>query len=307
MNPSLMAIAAGLDNPLAHPFMVNALLAGVPIAILAGLVGYFLVLRSQVFSADALSHVAFTGAVAALAFGIDVRLGLFAATLLVAFGLGLLGGQGRADDVAIGTVFAWVLGLGVLALSIYSSSSHATTNGAAGVNVLFGSILGLSRPIAWSAALIAFVLSATLLAVARPLLFATVDQAVAAARGVPVRALGVGFLLIVGATAAETTQIIGALLLLGLIAAPAGAALRLTARPYLGLALAATLSATALVAGLLISYEIPKAPPSFAIVTVAALLFAATFLPLLRHRRPRGQVSIADTSGDGPATVVAVT
>jgi zinc/manganese transport system permease protein len=114
---ALLANGSGLGDMLAQPFMRQAFLAGVPIAVIAGLVGYFVVLRSQVFTGDALSHVAFTGALGALALGIDVRLGLFVCTLAVGVGLGLLGNRGRADDVVIGTVFAWVLGLGVLALS----------------------------------------------------------------------------------------------------------------------------------------------------------------------------------------------
>src|SRR5439155_1091930 len=118
-------------------------LAGTGIAACCGAVGYFVVLRSQVFTGDALSHVAFTGALAALAAGADLRLGLFGATIAVAVGMGLLGRSGRADDVVIGSVFAWMLGLGVLFLSIYTSSSSGA-NGTAGVSVLFGSILVLS-------------------------------------------------------------------------------------------------------------------------------------------------------------------
>ncbi|HSV65201.1 MAG TPA: metal ABC transporter permease, partial [Mycobacteriales bacterium] len=238
----------------------------------------FVVLRSQVFTGDALSHVAFTGALAALAFGVDPRLGLFAATVMVGVVLGLLGNRGRADDVVIGTVFAWVLGLGVFALSVYTSSARATTNGAAGVNVLFGSIFGLSRAQAGGAAVIAAVLVLIMLLIARPLLFASIDEAVAAARGVPVKALGVGFLAVVGATAAEATQAVGALLLLGLLAAPAGAAQRLTSRPYLGLWLSAALSVTSIVVGLTASYLLPRMPPSFAILAVAAAVYAGTFL-----------------------------
>ena len=125
------------------PFIRHALLAGTAIAAASGLVGYFVVLRSQVFSGDALSHVAFTGALAALAFGIDARLGLFVATITVGLAIGLLGEHGRADDVVIGVVFTWILGLGVLFLSIFTTT-ESTGNGAAGVNVLFGSIFGLS-------------------------------------------------------------------------------------------------------------------------------------------------------------------
>src|SRR5262249_4364127 len=154
----------------------------------------------------------------------------------------------------IGTVFAWLLGLGVLALSVYTSGSGAATNSAAGVNVLFGSVFGLTGWQARTAALVALVLIVAVLPVARPLLFASLDEAVAAARRVRVRALGIGFLALVGATAAEATQAVGALLLLGLLAAPAGAAQRLTTRPYVALSLSAALSAGAMIVGLTASY-----------------------------------------------------
>ena len=107
--------------------------------------------------------------------------------MAVGVGLGLLGNRGRADDVVIGTVFAWVLGLGVLALSVYATSAAAAATGAAGVTVLFGSIFGLSASTAWLAAALAVVLVGVVLVLARPLLFASIDEAVAAARGVPVR------------------------------------------------------------------------------------------------------------------------
>src|SRR5256885_366350 len=123
--------------------MTNAFIAGTAIAVATGLVGYFVVLRSQVFTGDALSHVAVTGALAALAFGVDARLGLFAATVVLGMAMAGLGRRGRADDVVIGSVFAWVLGLGVLFLSVYTTS-RSTGNGAAGVNVLFGSVLGIT-------------------------------------------------------------------------------------------------------------------------------------------------------------------
>src|SRR2546421_8914918 len=105
---------------LTHPFMQHAFVAGTAVALTAGLVGYFLVLRAQVFTADALSHVAFTGALAALAAGLDARVGLFVVTVAVALGMGALGRRARPDDVAIGGVFAWVLGLGVFFLALYT-------------------------------------------------------------------------------------------------------------------------------------------------------------------------------------------
>jgi zinc/manganese transport system permease protein len=273
---------------LSHPFMRHALLAGVPVAALAGLVGYFMVLRSQVFTGDALSHVAFSGALGALAFGLDPRWGLFTATIVVGITLGLLGNRGRADDVVIGTTFAWVLGLGVLALSVYASTSRASQNGAAGVNILFGSILGLSASQALTAALTSLGLVILMVAIGRPLLFATLDAAVAAARGVRVRALDVGFLALVGATAAEATQAVGALLLLGLLSAPAGAARRITHRPYVAMAVSSGLAVASIVIGLTVADLVPKVPPSFAIVAVASLCYAlAAVATMPRQRRMR--------------------
>jgi zinc/manganese transport system permease protein len=262
---------------LTQPFMQHAFLAGTGIALACGMVGFFVVLRAQVFTGDALSHVAFTGALAALAFGIDLRLGLFAATIGVAAVMGLLGRRGRADDVVIGNVFAWILGLGAFFLTVYTTSRSAG-NGTAGITVLFGSIFGLSGGQASVAAVIGLVIVAVTVVIARPLLFASVDEAVAAARGVPVRTLGVVFLALVGATAAEATQAVGALLLLGLLAAPAGTALLLTDRPFHGLALSAGLAVVEMWVGLVFTYAVPSVPASFPIITVATVAYVAAFL-----------------------------
>ena len=257
-----------LLEPLSHPFFANALLAGTGIAAACGLVGYFLVLRAQVFTGDALSHVAFTGALGALAFGLNLLVGLFVTTIGVALLMGTLGRRAVADDVVIGSIFAWILGLGVFFLTLYTTS-RSTANGSAGVTVLFGSIFGISASQAVTAAVIGLVVSLATLALARPLLFASIDPAVAAARGVPVRLLGFTFLALVGACTAEATQAVGALLLLGLLAAPAGTAHRLATRPYRALALSVVLAVVELWAGLALSYAVPVLPPSFAILAVA--------------------------------------
>ena len=217
-------------------------------------------LRSQVFAGDALSHVAFTGALAAAAAGVDIRLGLFVATIAVATGMGLLGGRARPDDVVIGTVFAWVFGLGALFLSIFTAGSSGS-NGTAGVRVLFGSILGLGAADARLAAAIAILATLALLAIARPLLFGSVDPEVARGLGIPIRALGLGFFILLAVVAAEATQAVGALLLLGLLAAPGGAARLLTDRPWLGLALSATLALASMWIGLALSYQVASSAP----------------------------------------------
>jgi zinc/manganese transport system permease protein len=271
----------------AHEFFRNALLAGSFIALACGLVGYFLVLRAQVFAGDALSHVAFTGALAAAAAGIDTRIGLFTATIVVALVLGGIGERASADDVTIGIVFAWILGLGVFFLALFATGSGGG-NGLLGARALFGSIFGLSAADARLAAAIAAGIVVAILALARPLLFASVDREVAGSRGVPVGALGLAFLALVGATAGEATQAVGALLLLGLLAAPAGAAHRLTANPYLALGLSAALALTAMWLGLALSYAVPSLPPSTAVIAIATALYLLAFVLSAARERTRG-------------------
>ena len=261
---------------ISQPFMQHAFVAGTGIALAAGLLGYFLVLRAQVFTTDALGHVAYTGALGALAFGASARFGLYAATVVVALVLALLG-RARVDDVVIGSTFAWVLGLGSLFLTLYTTN-RSDADGSASITFLFGSIFGLSARDATVSALVCLVVLVVMVLMARPLLFASLDPAVAAARGLPVRGLGLLFLLLVGVTTAEATRAVGGLLILGLVAAPAGMAHRLTTRPYLAMALSAGAATSAMWAGLVISYEAPQVPPSFAILAVATAGYALVAL-----------------------------
>ena len=256
---------------------------------------------AQVFAADAMSHFAFTGAVAGVAIGIDPRTGVFAVCLLCALLLAALGGRSRVDDVTIGIAITWVLGLGVLALSIVATSSSGGS-GVTAANALFGTILGLTAGQTEVAVLIAIGITAVMLAVARPLLFASLDAVVARTRGVRVGLLGVVFLLALGGVAAEATQAVGALLLLGLVAAPAGAAHRLTSRPYRGMALAATIGVASVWLGLWIATRVPSIPPSSAIIAVAATAFFGAHMPAravglvrstVRRHRERVPVGIA--------------
>ncbi len=273
-----------------HEFMRNALLAGTFVAFACGLCGWFVVLRRQVFAGDTLSHVAFPGALAATVAGIDQRVGLFAATMLVGVAIALAGrgalmrGGGRgsraggaagvapADDATIGVIFTFVLALGLFLLTRFSLGS----GGAAGIqaaHTLFGSIFGLGAGEARLAALLAAGAGAITLAIARPLLFASVAPEVAAARGVPTRLLGIGFLALLGVVAAEASQAVGALLLLGLLTAPAAASMQLTRSPARGLALAAALAVGSTWGGLVLAYAIPSLPPSSAIVMIAVAVY----------------------------------
>jgi zinc/manganese transport system permease protein len=267
---------------LGQEFMRNALLAGTLVGLACGVCGWFVVMRGQVFAGDALSHVAFPGALAAAVAGLDPRLGLFAATILAAGAIGLLarrsggvrGGAvtlGPADDAAIGIAFTFILALGVFFLARFSLGSQGSS-GVQAARTLFGSIFGLGGGEARLAALIAAGVLAFIVVIARPLLFASVAPEVASARGVPTRLLDIALLVALGVIAAEASQAIGALLLLGLLTAPAATAQRLVRRPAAGIALAGLLALAAVWMGLVLAYLVPAIPPSSAIIGFAVAM-----------------------------------
>jgi zinc/manganese transport system permease protein len=264
-------------------FVRNALIAGSAIAIASGVVGYFLVLRAQVFAGDALSHVAFTGALAAALAGVDLRIGLFAATVTVGIAFAAFGERAGGDDVAIGVVFVWVLGLGVLFLDLFNRGAGGS-NGVIASRTLFGSIFTLTAGQTEVAALVAIGIVSGMAGIGRPLLFATAASEVALARGVPVGLLGAAFLGLLGLDAAEATQAVGALLLLGLLAVPAGAAVRLTARPALGIVLSIGFALVSVWAGTAAAYLDSSLPPSSAVVGVAVAIYAVAFVATFRRR-----------------------
>lgn len=271
---------------LSQEFMRNALLAGTFVAIACGVSGWFVVLRGQVFAGDALSHVAFPGALAAAAAGVDQRIGLVLATVVVGAGIGMLGrgalsagagGSLPADDTAIGIAFTFILGMGLFFLTRFGLSSGGAS-GIQAARTLFGSIFGLGAGEARLAAGVALAVTLATLAIARPLLFASVAPEVAGGRGVPTRLLGIGFLVVLGVVAAEATQAVGALLLLGLLAAPAAAAHRIARSPLVGIALAGTLALLSVWGGLALAYAVPSLPPSSAVIAIAATIYYATVL-----------------------------
>ena len=274
--------ASDLQAMLALDFMRNAFVAGGCIALASGLVGYFVVLRNQVFSTDALGHVAFTGGLGGLLVGLDLLIGVFGSCIAVALAIGTLGGRGRSRDVAIGTVFAWVLGVGVLFLSLYTSSLSGSA-GVVGISVLFGSIFGLQPTQTVVASAAGLATSAALLALARPLLFVSIDPDVAISRGLPVRALTAIFMILVAVTVAEAVQAVGALLVFGLMVTPAAIAQTLTSRPYLALALSAGLAAAVVWLGLTLAFYV-SLPASF---FITALAFLGYLLSLLAGRARR--------------------
>jgi len=257
-------------------FMRNAFMAGGCIALAAGLVGYFVVLRNQVFTADALGHVAFTGGLGGVLAGLNLLAGVFGSCIAVALAIGAMGGRGRGRDIAIGTVFAWVLGVGALFLSLYTTARSAAS-GTLGVSVLFGSILGLQPAQVVVGSLTGIATAVVLLLIARPLLFLSVDPEVAVARGVPSRALSALFFVLVAVTVAESVQAVGALLIFGLMVTPAAVAQNLSTRPWVGMALSAGIAVAVVWLGLVVAFYIAL-PASFLITGLAFVLYLASHL-----------------------------
>jgi zinc/manganese transport system permease protein len=256
---------------LRYDFMRNAFLAGTAVAVVAGLMGYFALLRQFAFAGDALSHMAFAGALGAALLSLNPLLGVFGLTALVAVGIGALGERARARDEVIGVALAWTLGLGVLFNSLYTAGAGAGSS-ALGIKTLFGSILGIQEPQARLVALVGVGVASLMLLIARPLLFASVDPIVAAARGVPTRLLGVGFLVLLAIAVGEATQVTGALLVFALLILPAATALRLTSRPFLGMALSSLLAAIITWVGLTLTF-FTSYPASFLIGALSCLCY----------------------------------
>ena len=240
--PFTLNLWQDVQSMLSYEFMRQGLLAGTILSIVAGLIGYFVVLRHQAFAGESLSDVAFTGSLGGAALGIDPFVGLIVTTVAAALAMGGFGERLRGRDVAIGTVLTWILGLGVFFLSLFNTQVSGTGTGFSGVTVLFGNILGTSEEEVRTIAVVSGVVILVLLLIARPLLFASLDPDVAASRGVPVRMLGLSFMVLLALTVSEATTAVGALLVFALLLLPAAIAQQVVTRPAVGLMLAAILA-----------------------------------------------------------------
>ena len=256
---------------LEYDFMRTAFIAGGLVAIVAGSVGFFLVLRNLTFAAHALSHVGFAGATGSVLIGTSPLWGLLAFTLAAAVAMGLLGDRLRGRDVAVGIILSLALGFGVLFLYLYST--HATQATA----ILFGNLLGVSRETLWALLALSAVSVCALAATSRPLLFATLAPELAEARGVSLRAISVLFLVIVAVTVAEAAQVVGVLLVFALMVGPAATSLRLTSRVGWGIGLAVVLALAETWLGIALAY-ITDWPTTFWIVMASC---SAYFLSLV--------------------------
>jgi zinc/manganese transport system permease protein len=249
-----------------YDFMRTAFGASGVAALLAGTVGFFLVLRGQTFAGHALSHVGFTGATGAILFGLSPFVGLVGFTLVAGVGMGLFGEKLAQRDVAIGMMLSLALGLGLLFLHFYTS---AATEAAA---LLFGNVLGVDSSALANLVLLAALSLAALALIVRPLIFASLQPELAEARGVPLRFVSTALLAIVAVAVAECAQIVGVLLVFTLMVGPAAASMNLTRRLPLAVALSAGLALAEAWGGLTLAYYTDW-PVSFWITALSGMVF----------------------------------
>lgn len=264
---------------LTSAFMRNALIGGSLVAIAAGLIGYFIVVRNTAFAAHALAHIGFPGATGAVLLGVPVTLGLGVFCIGGALVIGALGKKADDREIATGTVLAAATGLGLF------FSSQATKSSSTVSNVLFGNLLAITHEQLVVFAVLVAVLAVTITAIFRPLLFASVNADVAEAKGVPVRALSMVFMALLGLAVTMAVQAVGTLLLFALVVTPAATAIMLTARPVMAMVISTALSLLAVWAGLLLS-SVFDLPPSFVIVTIVCVVWLVVWSVAQRTGTP---------------------
>lgn len=261
------------------PLVRNSLVAGAVLGLLGGLIGTFVIARDLPFAVHGIAELSFAGASGALLLGLSVTAGSIVGSLVAALLLGVLGVRARDRNSAIGVLMPFGLGLGVLFLSLYKGRA------ANKFGLLTGQIVSVDTTQLTTLVITAVIVLAGLLTIWRPLLFASVDPDVAAARGVPVRALGPVFMVLLGLSVALSVQVVGALLVLALLVTPAAAAMRVTASPMWVPALSVLFAMTATVGGILIAVgtSIPISPY---VTTISfAIYLACRAVGALRLRR----------------------
>jgi zinc/manganese transport system permease protein len=254
-----------------YEFMLNAFAASGIVAVLAGVVGYFLVLRGQTFAGHALSHVGFTGATGAVLVGVSPLWGMVGFTLAAGIGMGALGEKLTGRDVAIGVILTLSLGFGLLFLHFFTAyASQATA-------LLFGNVLGVSHETLVVLIVLTVVSLGALAIIMRPLLFASLQPELAEAKGVSLRLVSILFLAITSLAVAASTQIVGVLLVFALMVGPAAAAQNVTTRLSTGVLLAAVFALAQAWIGLTLAYYTDW-PTSFWITMLAAGVYGLSLL-----------------------------
>lgn len=263
---------------LSQAFAQHALLAAALVSVMCGLIGPFVISRGMAFAVHGTSELAFTGAAAGLLVADNPIAGAFIGSLVVAMVIGALGSRERERDSTIGVILAFGLGLGVLLLSYYKGFATEATN------ILFGNIFGVSNGQLLLLLAVGLLVLLVMGFIYRPLLFASVDPDVALARGVPVKAMGVIFLLMLALTVTAAAQIVGTLLVLSLAITPAAAAQRLVVRPLSMTLLSILFAALSSIGGILASLASGTVKPS---IFVTAISFAIYIFCRIIGTRPR--------------------
>jgi len=244
----MVTTAAPILSMFDYGFMQHAFIAGTLIGILAGTVGYFIVLRNLAFASHALSHIGFAGAAGAIFLGLSPLMGQLLMTLLAAFGMGIAGNRINKADLAIGIILAFTLGLGALFL-------HLNTSYAGQANViLFGNILGISQQTLVLMAILVGACLMVLAVISRPLLFASLEPELAEAKGIPLTRLTVLMLLIMAIAVTLASQAVGVLLVFTLLIGPAAIALQWSNSFWKGFTLSIASSLLTIWLGLSLSY-----------------------------------------------------
>lgn len=263
----------------AYDFMTNAFAAAGIVAVVSGLVGYFLVMRGQTFAGHALSHIGFAGATGAGLIGLAPLWGLIGFTLAAGIIMGLLSERISNRDVAIGVVLSLALGFGLLFLHYYTAFATQATA------LLFGNVLAVDRTMIATLAMLGVITLLALAAIMRPLIFASLQPELAEAKGVPLRFVSTAFLAIVALAVSECAQIVGVLLVFTLMVGPPAAAQRVTTGLWSGLALAALFALAESWLGITLAYHTDW-PVSFCIALLSALVyFVCLGLPRLTDGR----------------------
>lgn len=260
-------IVADLVAMWQYSFMQHAFEAGTVVAIVAGAIGYFVVLRRSSFAAHGLSHTGFTGAAGAVLCGVSPIFGLFTFTTLGALVMSSLGRRGANRDVQIGVVLAFMLGLGILFISLYKGG-YATE----AYSILFGEILGISTTDVWVTVITGAIVLAVFVLIYRPLLFASLDEEVAEAKGISVFWVGTAFIVLIAAATSISVEVVGVLLIFALLVTPAAIAQRLAHRASHGVLISAAIALLSTWFGLFISFYLPY-PVSFFITTTTFVLY----------------------------------
>lgn len=254
-------------DTLTTPFMTNAFIAGLCIALAAGVMGYFTIVRHSTFAAHALAHIGLPGATGAVLLGLPVSLGMGVFTLAGALVIGALGKRVSEREIATGTVLAFATGLGLFFARLSSSASSQMQS------ILFGSILTITTGQVIGFAVFDVLLVAVLAVIYRPLLFSSLDEQVAQAKGVPNGVMNVAFMAIMAGVITIAVPAVGTLLIFALVITPAATANILTGTPFRSMVVSGLLCLAAIWGGLVISAMFP-APPSFIIVTLSTLFWA---------------------------------